>query len=216
MKPSKHLPEEAITIMNEWFEKNVDNPYPNVNERFELAKNGGITEAQVKAWFSNKRNRTQNTHPKRAKRNMIKNNYLNYYHNYTTTTSSSNTMTESLNNWTIPDENSSVNKIHIADKIEKLVYERLNDETNLHSTHRLPTPPVELKTCENISDNSSERYSCPSSICYTQSFTSPTLPPLTSYSHNIPFDNLSPSSSSFYFCPLSITYDNNNFFNQFY
>lgn len=72
-KPSKQLPEQAVRLMNAWFLANEDNPYPNRNDLDYLATNGGIKESQVKAWFSNKRNRTQNTHPKRAKRNSIRN-----------------------------------------------------------------------------------------------------------------------------------------------
>jgi hypothetical protein len=59
--------------MNAWYEEHEDNPYPNRNDLDYLATNGEIKESQVKAWFSNKRNRTQNTHPKRAKRYLIRN-----------------------------------------------------------------------------------------------------------------------------------------------
>lgn len=59
--------------MNAWYLAHEDNPYPNRNDLDYLATNGGIKESQVKAWFSNKRNRTQNTHPKRAKRYLIRN-----------------------------------------------------------------------------------------------------------------------------------------------
>ncbi|CAF1204403.1 unnamed protein product [Adineta ricciae] len=72
-KPNKQLPEKAICLMNAWYLAHEDNPYPNRNDLDYLATNGGIKESQVKAWFSNKRNRTQNTHPKRAKRYLIRN-----------------------------------------------------------------------------------------------------------------------------------------------
>jgi len=72
-KPCKQLPEKAVCLMNAWFVANEDNPYPNRNDLDYLATNGGIKESQVKAWFSNKRNRTQNTHPKRAKRYFVRN-----------------------------------------------------------------------------------------------------------------------------------------------
>jgi hypothetical protein len=73
IKPNKQLPEKAIRVMTAWYLANEDNPYPNRNDLDYLATNGGIKESQVKAWFSNKRNRTQNTHPKRAKRYLIRN-----------------------------------------------------------------------------------------------------------------------------------------------
>lgn len=71
-RPNKQLPEKAIHLMNAWYLAHEDNPYPNRNDLDYLATNGGIKESQVKAWFSNKRNRTQNTHPKRAKRYAMK------------------------------------------------------------------------------------------------------------------------------------------------
>ena len=58
--------------MNAWYIAHEDNPYPNRNDLDYLATTGGIKESQVKAWFSNKRNRTQNTHPKRAKRYLVR------------------------------------------------------------------------------------------------------------------------------------------------
>lgn len=72
-KSSKQLPGKAVCLMNAWYTAHEDNPYPNRNDLDYLATNGGIKESQVKAWFSNKRNRTQNTHPKRAKRYFVRN-----------------------------------------------------------------------------------------------------------------------------------------------
>jgi hypothetical protein len=82
--------------MNTWYLANEDNPYPNRNDLDYLATNGGIKESQVKAWFSNKRNRTQNTHPKRAKRYLIR-----------------NQLQQNPTSWTEPE------KIHIADELEQ-------------------------------------------------------------------------------------------------
>ncbi len=96
IKPNKQLPEKAIGLMNAWYLAHEDNPYPNRNDLDYLATNGGIKESQVKAWFSNKRNRTQNTHPKRAKRYFIR-----------------NQTQQNLNSWNEPD------KIHIADELEQ-------------------------------------------------------------------------------------------------
>jgi hypothetical protein len=71
-KSSKHLPEKAIRLMNTWYMNHQDNPYPNRHDLDYLSQHGEIKESQVKAWFSNKRNRTQNTHPKRAKRYLVR------------------------------------------------------------------------------------------------------------------------------------------------
>lgn len=101
IKPNKQLPEKAIRLMNAWYLSHEDNPYPNRQDLDYLATNGGIKESQVKAWFSNKRNRTQNTHPKRAKRYLVR-----------------SQLQSSASNWDEPE------KIHIADQLEQRVQEQ--------------------------------------------------------------------------------------------
>ncbi|CAF0723577.1 unnamed protein product [Brachionus calyciflorus] len=64
----QQLPDIAIDIMNDWFEDHINNPYPTLDEKEKMAKQSGITVKQVTAWFSNRRNRSQNTKPKRIKR----------------------------------------------------------------------------------------------------------------------------------------------------
>ena len=54
--------------MNEYFNDHLNNPYPSQSEKENLARLGGISVKQVTAWFSNRRNRSQNTKPKRMKR----------------------------------------------------------------------------------------------------------------------------------------------------
>ena len=66
------LPDEAVDILNEWFDDHVNNPYPCLEEKERLAQAGGISLKQVNAWFSNRRNRSQNTRPKRIKRQFEK------------------------------------------------------------------------------------------------------------------------------------------------
>ncbi len=73
MASRKHqLPDIAVDILNEWYEDHLHNPYPQLEEKEMLAKRGGITVKQVTAWFSNRRNRSQNTKPKRMKRVLEK------------------------------------------------------------------------------------------------------------------------------------------------
>ena len=64
------LPDEAVDILNEWFDEHVNNPYPQAEEKERLANLGNISVKQVNAWFSNRRNRSQNTKPKRLQRDM--------------------------------------------------------------------------------------------------------------------------------------------------
>ena len=60
----------ALDVMNEWYLDNLSNPYPSKTEKEELARKGGITVSQVKSWFANKRNRSNNTRPKKQKKVM--------------------------------------------------------------------------------------------------------------------------------------------------
>ena len=65
-KKSRMLNAKAIEIMSTWYQKHTDYPYPTDKEKAEMAQKGGITLTQVRGWFSNKRNRTLNTRPRRA------------------------------------------------------------------------------------------------------------------------------------------------------
>lgn len=58
---SKSLPDQAITIMKQWYDNHTSDPYPNDAERRIIAEEGKISEIQVKSWFANKRNRENNT-----------------------------------------------------------------------------------------------------------------------------------------------------------
>lgn len=60
----------ALEVMNNWYLSNSENPYPTKTQKEELAKQGGITLSQVKSWFANKRNRSNNTRPKKQKLEM--------------------------------------------------------------------------------------------------------------------------------------------------
>lgn len=69
---SRQLNARAVEIMTEWFERNIDNPYPSESDKEKMADDGGISLGQVKAWFANKRNRTSNTKPKKQKQQVEK------------------------------------------------------------------------------------------------------------------------------------------------
>ncbi|KAK7505433.1 hypothetical protein BaRGS_00003178 [Batillaria attramentaria] len=72
-KKSRHnepLNQRAVSIMNDWYCRNEENPYPTKEEKERMAFEGSITTMQVKSWFANKRNRSNNTRPKVQKRAM--------------------------------------------------------------------------------------------------------------------------------------------------
>lgn len=67
---SRALSPAALAVMSAWYDQHEDNPYPTDLEKHDMAERGGISMAQVKAWFANKRNRSLNTKPKREKQRM--------------------------------------------------------------------------------------------------------------------------------------------------
>ena len=69
---SRQLNARAVKILNEWYERHINNPYPTDDEKMALADVCGLSLSQVKAWFANKRNRTNNTKPKKQKLQMEK------------------------------------------------------------------------------------------------------------------------------------------------
>ena len=72
-KKNRHnepLNQKAVSIMHDWYRQHEENPYPSKDEKERMAREGGITTMQVKSWFANKRNRSNNTRPKVQKRAM--------------------------------------------------------------------------------------------------------------------------------------------------
>jgi hypothetical protein len=47
--------------MEDWYEQNLDHPYPNNTIINQFAEQGNVNIEQVKKWFANKRNRSKNT-----------------------------------------------------------------------------------------------------------------------------------------------------------
>ena len=43
----QHLSDDAVEIMNNWFQEHINNPYPQLVEKENLARLGGITVKQV-------------------------------------------------------------------------------------------------------------------------------------------------------------------------
>ncbi|XP_059168669.1 uncharacterized protein LOC131950493 isoform X2 [Physella acuta] len=85
IRHNEPLNQLAINIMSQWFDEHVQNPYPSKADKEDMAKRGGITENQVKSWFANKRNRTNNTKPKVQKRAMeekLRELFRNLEHNH--------------------------------------------------------------------------------------------------------------------------------------
>ena len=74
-KKRKSLNAAAVHLMQQWYERHFDHPYPTDTEVHQMAAQGGISLTQVKKWMANKRVRSLNTlsfngsvHPKRLQR----------------------------------------------------------------------------------------------------------------------------------------------------
>ena len=60
-RPRPLLSRKAVSMMEEWYTRNYEHPYPSHTAVEALAAAGEITTEQVKKWFANKRNRNKNT-----------------------------------------------------------------------------------------------------------------------------------------------------------
>ncbi len=63
--PNQALNTTALEIMENWYKRNEEHPYPSHDVCCTLANKGGITAEQVKKWFGNRRYRSKNTKPLR-------------------------------------------------------------------------------------------------------------------------------------------------------
>lgn len=59
-KKSRLLPKHAVTLMETWYQENLENPYPSRETTLHMASDGGISVEQIRKWFANKRNRSRN------------------------------------------------------------------------------------------------------------------------------------------------------------
>jgi hypothetical protein len=62
---SRLLPQKAVDIMTQWYDRNYSHPYPQYRELEQMALAGCITINQVKQWFVNIRRRTENQYRKK-------------------------------------------------------------------------------------------------------------------------------------------------------
>lgn len=60
-KQRPHLSKKAIRQMEDWYEQNLEHPYPSNKVIDQIAQSSNIQTEQVKKWFANKRNRNHNT-----------------------------------------------------------------------------------------------------------------------------------------------------------
>ncbi len=57
--------EEAVAIMEAWYQEHRDHPYPNPVDEEQLGERAGIDPKQVKKWFANQRMRKHDTKQQR-------------------------------------------------------------------------------------------------------------------------------------------------------
>ena len=71
----KFLNQDAVNVLQAWYDQNQDHPYPDDETVDDLAKQANINSSQVKKWMANKRVRSSNTlafngsiHPKKIQK----------------------------------------------------------------------------------------------------------------------------------------------------
>ena len=57
------LPKSAIKVLSQWFAQHQDNPYPDDNDKTELAAQTNLTRTQINNWFSYARRRASKNKP---------------------------------------------------------------------------------------------------------------------------------------------------------
>ena len=77
-----------------------------MEEKERLAKRGNISVKQVNAWFSNRRNRSQNTKPKRIQRDMEKK------------------MSDVINELTLNSNNGETSRVQLLEKFRHVLAEK--------------------------------------------------------------------------------------------
>ncbi|ODV89230.1 hypothetical protein CANCADRAFT_3861 [Tortispora caseinolytica NRRL Y-17796] len=56
-RPNRLLKSKAVDVLSEWFEQNIDRPYPSMEVKQRLAKLAGCSVVQVNNWMGNARKR---------------------------------------------------------------------------------------------------------------------------------------------------------------
>lgn len=82
------LPDHAVKLMQEWYNANLDDPYPRSPDKKRFITEGNITAQQCRSWFANRRQRLKHVkrnHPRASSSNSA-----------ATSSSSSNSSTTSL------------------------------------------------------------------------------------------------------------------------
>lgn len=58
-RPSRSLDQKVRSLLSTWFQDHVLAPYPSLRVRGEIAQKTGLTDLQIRNWFSNARRRTK-------------------------------------------------------------------------------------------------------------------------------------------------------------
>nr|XP_022318420.1 uncharacterized protein LOC111121426 [Crassostrea virginica] len=75
-RPQHKLPAEARGILKEWFAQHQHNPYPSKPQREGLCQDTGLTDYQVKTWFSNARRKVKDRSPGNKKATINNHSHL--------------------------------------------------------------------------------------------------------------------------------------------
>jgi hypothetical protein len=73
------LPDRAVKLMQEWYNANLDDPYPRSPDKKRFITEGNITAQQCRSWFANRRQRL-----KHVKKNLSKTTSSRFHHSLQT------------------------------------------------------------------------------------------------------------------------------------
>ncbi|CAF2099083.1 unnamed protein product [Rotaria magnacalcarata] len=70
------LPDHAVKLMQEWYNANLDDPYPRSPDKKRFITEGNITAQQCRSWFANRRQRLK--HVKRNQSKLTTSRFINH------------------------------------------------------------------------------------------------------------------------------------------
>lgn len=161
-KKSRYIGLEATQILEDWYQENVDYPYPSKDDIEEFCTQTKLAKYRILAWMSNKRNRNQNTIPKKSKRafhmnfrstvDKIKSEIKRIHLNMSPQTTQQST--------SIKSNKRKSNKSNETNTSESFVSSLLSDESLSNSLNRILEMIKELEKIEITYENENNAQKC--------------------------------------------------------
>ncbi|CAF3095889.1 unnamed protein product [Rotaria socialis] len=72
------LPDHAVKLMQEWYNTNLDDPYPRSPDKKRFITEGNITAQQCRSWFANRRQRLKHVKVKKNQSKLTTSRFINH------------------------------------------------------------------------------------------------------------------------------------------